>query len=282
MLILTIYNVVSQERKKYMNQFDTLFGGQKALIGMVHLLALPGTNGFTGDMKNIVKTALDDAQALEKGGMNALLIENFGDAPFAKKLTEEQLAALAAAAAIVGDKAGIPVGIDAAFCDYKAAIACAKASQAKFVRLSVYVDTMECTAGIIEPCCSQALDYRSQIKADEVLIFADIQVKYANMVMSSVNIEASAKSAENAQADAVIVTATATGSQSVSETAQRVKQVIKTPILIGSGLSIENAGQNLQNADGAIVGACLKQNGIITNTVDFDRVKAFVAAAKGQ
>ena len=55
---------------------------ERTLIGMVHLAPLPGSPRWDGSMERATTQALADARALATGGMDALLIENWGDAPF--------------------------------------------------------------------------------------------------------------------------------------------------------------------------------------------------------
>src|SRR2546429_6730633 len=54
----------------------------RTLIGMVHLQPLPGSPRWEGSMARVIEAALADARALVEGGIDALLVENFGDAPF--------------------------------------------------------------------------------------------------------------------------------------------------------------------------------------------------------
>ena len=60
-----------------------ILGIPKAVIGMVHLRALPGSPRWAGSMDEVTRAALDDARALADGGADALLVENYGDVPFA-------------------------------------------------------------------------------------------------------------------------------------------------------------------------------------------------------
>lgn len=255
-----------------MNRFNEVFGNNKAIIGMVHLLPLPGSPNFHGDMERIYEQAIYDAKALEEGGVSALMVENFGDTPYPKKLSLEQSTALAAAAAVVKKNTKLPIGIDAAFCDYQSALACAKASGADFVRLAVFVDTVECFLGIFEPCCSEALRYRKQLQAEDIMIFADVQVKHTHMLLNNIDIVESAKVALSCGADGIIVTGVATGAETPIETVKRVKAGINCPVLIGSGVKAENIKEQMSIADGAIVGSSLKQNDIVTNKVDVKKV----------
>jgi predicted TIM-barrel enzyme len=52
-----------------------------------------------------------------------------------------------------------------------------------------------------------------------------------------------------------------------------------TPLLVGSGASPENAADLFSLADALIVGTSVKRDGVVTNRVDPDRVRAFVRAA---
>jgi len=62
--------------------FETLFGGQKPIIGMVHLRPLPGAPNYGGSMEEIWDAALADLEALTEGGITAAIVENFGDVPY--------------------------------------------------------------------------------------------------------------------------------------------------------------------------------------------------------
>lgn len=52
------------------------------IIGMVHLLPLPGAPRWAGSLDEVRERALADARALEAGGVDGIIVENFGDAPF--------------------------------------------------------------------------------------------------------------------------------------------------------------------------------------------------------
>ncbi|MBZ0269311.1 phosphorybosylanthranilate isomerase, partial [bacterium] len=66
-----------------MTPFTDLFGGVKPLIGMVHLRPLPGSP-VDGTMEAALDAAREDAEALVGAGVDGLIVEHFGDAPFAK------------------------------------------------------------------------------------------------------------------------------------------------------------------------------------------------------
>lgn len=254
--------------------------GGKFIFGMVHCKALPGTAFFGGNMKEIMDLAVKDAITLEKAGVDAIIVENMGDDPFGEKLDTPQIAALSAVAAVVAENVKIPLGIDAAMNDYEAALSIAKAVGADFVRIPVFVDTVEFTGGIIQPCARQAMILRKNLGAEDVKILADIQVKHSHMVLTHVSIEDSATAAQAAGADGIIVTGTHIGTETPMEIIKRVKAVTNIPLVVGSGFKTENAKEQLEIADGAIVGSSIKEGGVFTNPVSLELTKELVDRVK--
>ena len=253
--------------------------GKQFILGMVHCLPLPGTPKYDGNMTRIIDQALADAHNLERAGVDAVIIENMGDDPFAIDLDVAQSTALAAIAALVRREVDLPIGIDAAMNDYRSALSIAQAVGGDFVRLPVFVDTVEFYGcGIIEPCARKAMYYRKAIDAENVLVFADIQVKHTHMVLPHVPIEHSALSARDCGADALIVTGTRIGTETPIEIIKRVKKVVDIPVIAGSGVTTANVAEQLAIADGAIVGSSLKEGGVISNPVSYDLTKALVDA----
>lgn len=263
-----------------MGNIDFFKKGGKFIFGMVHCKALPGTAFFDGDMQKIIDLAVQDAITLEKAGVDAMIVENMGDDPFAEKLDTAQVAALAAVSAVVATKVKVPLGIDAAMNDYEAALSIAKAVGADFVRIPVFVDTVEFSGGIIEPCARKAMILRKNLGAENVKILADIQVKHSHMVLTHVSIEDSAKVAEGSGADGIIVTGTHIGTETPMEIIERVRAVTKVPLIVGSGFKTENAKQQLEIADGAIVGSSIKEGGVFTNPVSYELTKELVDSVK--
>ena len=55
---------------------EQTFGAPKYVIGVVHLLPLPGSPRWKGQMSRVLKRAVADARALESGGVDGLIVEN--------------------------------------------------------------------------------------------------------------------------------------------------------------------------------------------------------------
>lgn len=123
---------------------------------------------------------------------------------------------------------------------------------------------------------------RRQLGAEDIAVFADVQVKHSHMVNPSVSLEDSVQAAADCGADALIVTGLSTGLETPMETVSRAKEASKLPVIIGSGFAPEIAAQQLAVADGAIVGSALKQGGVITAPVDAGLCRLVVQAVRGR
>lgn len=245
--------------------------GAGTIIGMVHCPPLPGTAGYDGNMERILERARQDAVTLEKAGVNAVIVENMGDTPFAAVLGTGQTCALTAAALEVRRAISIPVGIDAAFNDYRAALSVAAVVGAAFVRIPVFVDTVVFSGGVISPCARACMDFRRSLGAEHIRILADIQVKHAFMLVPGITPEQSARMAADCGADAILVTGTQTGEETPLALVQRVKRAVPLPVLVASGFTAQNAAMQLAWADGAVVGSGLKEGGNLSNPISFQR-----------
>ena len=256
---------------------DVIYNDKGFVIGMVHCLALPGTMDYDGNCERIYAQAVEDALTLEKCGVDAIIVENMGDGPFAQKLDIAQISALAVATSKVKDAVSIPVGVDAAFCDYETSLSIAHAVGGEFVRIPVFVDTVEFYGGMIYPCARDCMNFRKNLGAENIMVLADIQVKHTNMLLPHVSIESSAKSAAACGADAIIVTGSAIGVETPIEMIKRVKDVVHIPVIAGSGVNAQNIKDQFQIADGAIVGSSLKEGGVISNPISEKLVRELLA-----
>src|SRR6266545_4357009 len=86
---------------------------RKLFIGVVHLLPLPGSPRWGGGIDAVIARAVADARAYEHGGADAVIVENFGDAPFTKgAVPPETVAAMAAAGTAVRAAVKLPLGFN--------------------------------------------------------------------------------------------------------------------------------------------------------------------------
>src|SRR5262245_42498391 len=158
-----------------------MFRGRRPIIGMVHLLPLPGSPRAR-TLEEIRAAAIADARTLARGGVDAILVENYGDAPFTSGSVEPQvIAVMAVIAAEVRTSSGLPLGINVLRNDALSALAVAVASGASFIRVNVHVGAAATDQGHIDGRAFDTLRYRKLLGAD-VAIFADVFVKHARPV----------------------------------------------------------------------------------------------------
>lgn len=264
-----------------MGSMRDLFGNAPAIIGMVHLKPLPGAPRASESMAAIFEAARADAVALEKGGVSAILLENFGDAPFyPDAVPPETVSAMAAIAQQVKNRINVPLGINVLRNDGEAALAIAHAVGAQFIRVNVLAGSAVTDQGVISSQANSILRLRKNLQA-EVKILADVHVKHATPLGAQPIEQAASELFERALADAVIVTGSATGARIDLDTLQRVRRALPDRYLIaGSGVTAENAAQILQLADAAIVGTYFKADGKVGQPVQPDRVTTLTSKLK--
>ncbi|MGC9209343.1 MAG: BtpA/SgcQ family protein [Nitrososphaeria archaeon] len=122
---------------KRLRSLKDMFKVEKPIIGMVHLIPLPGSPGYSGwSMDVVIEKALRDARALVENGVDGLIVENMWDLPYyvAKEVPPEEMTAHAVAAREVVKAFDVPVGITVIHNGGRVALAIAKASGAKFIR----------------------------------------------------------------------------------------------------------------------------------------------------
>jgi membrane complex biogenesis BtpA family protein len=246
---------------------------QKILIGVIHLKPLPGSPRWSGDLERVVQLAVADAVAYEKGGAHAVFIENFGDVPFAKtKVGPEVIAAMCAAGRAIRAAVKLPIGFNVLRNDAQAALALCAACGGSFIRVNVHSGAMLTDQGLIEGDAHGTLRYRERI-CPHAEIFADVHVKHAVPLGDWPIEDAAQDTVERGLADALIVSGTGTGKAVNIDDLNRVRAACpRAKILLGSGVTAENADQFLKKADGFIVGSSLKKNGRLENPVDARRV----------
>lgn len=247
---------------------------------MVHLDALPGAPGFCGDLKVVEDHALRDALALAEGGVDAIMIENFGDVPFgAGRAGAETVAAMTRCAWAVGQAAALPLGINVLRNDVRSALAIARAVEASFVRVNVHIGLRLTDQGMIQGEAFDTLRYRAAIGARDVKIWADLDVKHSQPLVKADPLIEVEELVHRGLADAIIVTGSTTGRPPQKEALSGLRDRAGVPVVVGSGLTADTMAEFSALLDVCIVGTHFKEEGILSRPVDADRVRAFMKAA---
>ena len=261
---------------------NSLFAsGRKILIGVVHLKPLPGSPRWNGNLNALLDFAVADARAYEKGGADAVFIENFGDVPFTKaNVAPETISAMTAAGCAIRTAIKLPIGFNVLRNDARAALALCSVCGGDFIRVNVHTGAMLTDQGLIEGDAYHTLRYRAQLRS-RAQIFADVHVKHA-VPLGNWTLEDSAHDTmERGLADALIVSGVGTGQAADMNDVERVRLACpKAKLLLGSGVTATNVKDYLRFADGVIVGSSLKRNGKLANPVDAKRVAGLVKAMR--
>ncbi len=222
-----------------------------------------------------------DAAAYAAGGVDAVMVENFGDVPFgAGAVGPHVVAVMTLAVAAVMAETGLPVGVNVLRNDVQGAVGIAAATGAAFVRANVYVGAAVTDQGVIEGRAEEVQALIRRLGA-RVGIWADVDVKHAAPLARRPVSELAEDAVERGMAAAVIVTGSGTGRPAASADLRAVRAAVpRTPLYVGSGVTADLVGGLLAVADGAIVGTAAKIGGVVTNPVEEARVRAIVEAAR--
>jgi len=246
------------------------------MIGMLHAPALAGSPSYQGGWNKVLPFILKDAESLTRGGVDALMIENYGDLPFFPDcVPPETVAQLAVLARTVKKTFKLPLGINVLRNDGSAALAIAKASGADFIRVNILTGARLTDQGIIQGKAHELMRFRKKIDASHIQVFADVAVKYSSS-LSERTLEAEVEETlHRSGADGLIVSGAGTGKPVDLERLKTVKKMASsTPVWIGSGVTVENIDELSPFADGFIVGSSLKPS--LEAPIEEQRVKKLV------
>lgn len=266
------------------NAIQDIFSRKKAVIGVIHCDAFPGSPKYQGKpVQHIIDRALRDADNYLSGGVHGLIVENHGDIPFAKPedIGPETSAIMAVITEKIRERFGAPLGINVLANAAIPAIATALASGADFVRVNQWANAYIANEGFIEGAAAKALRYRNQLRAEHIRVFADSHVKHgSHAIVADRSIQELTRDVDFFEADAVIATGQRTGDSATMNEIDEIRAATELPLLVGSGVTPENICQILGRTQGVIVASTLKVDGVWWNEVELARVKHFMSVAQ--
>jgi membrane complex biogenesis BtpA family protein len=266
------------------NAIKDIFKTDKAVIGMIHLKPLPGAPHFKGgNLDEVYDFAMKDVETYHQGGVDGFIVENAWDLPFSKPedIGMETVSALTALTVRIKQNTHLPIGIN---CLANAAIpslAVAKAADVPFIRVNQWVNAYVANEGLMEGQSGKVLRYRSNIKGENIKIFADVHVKHgSHSIVADRSLAEQTRDAVFFDADVLIATGNRTGDETQTDEVLGIKSNTDLPVIVGSGMTKDNAEKILSLCSGCIVGSSLKQDGLWWNHVDPARVKEFMDVVK--
>jgi membrane complex biogenesis BtpA family protein len=232
-------------------------------------------------MEAVIERAVADARSVADGGMDGVIVENFGDAPFyPAAVPAETIAAMTRVVLAVRETVTLPVGVNVLRNDPIAALGIAAACGAAFIRVNVHVGAAWTDQGLIVGRAHETLRARARL-SPAVRILADVAVKHATSVVPRPIAEEAKECLDRGRADAIILTGAATGSPVDFDALVTVRGALPdAAVLVGSGVGLDNVTELLRVANGAIVGTAVKLDGVVASPVDPRRVREIVERAR--
>lgn len=226
-----------------MKAFSEVFKETKPIIGVIHL---KGT-----DEADIRERAKREIALYLSGGLDGIIVEDyFGTYPnlvWALGYLQEQ-------------KIGIPYGVNCLNFD-SLCFKLARDFSCDFLQLDSVV-------GHVKPRDEATLDafFALERPTCDALVLGGVRFKY-QPVLSEHTVEEDIETAKG-RCDAICVTGDGTGMEAPIDKIRRFKLACgDTPLIICSGVNVDNCAEQLAVADGAVVGSFFKDTGKDTGDV---------------
>jgi membrane complex biogenesis BtpA family protein len=260
-----------------------LTGTSKSIIGMVHLPALPGTPLYDSDkgMQGIRDWVARDLEALQGGGIDAVMFCNENDRPYVLDADVASVAAMADVVATMRSELSVPFGVNVLW-DPKSTIALAAATGAAFCR-EIFTGAFAGDFGLWVRSAGDTFRYRREVGAERCRLIFNINAEFAAQIAPRPLPEVARSVVFSSMPDAICVSGPITSQPAEASSLAEVYAAVKdsgVPVLINTGFRASNAAELLEFADGAIVGSSLKVDGVTWNPVEQDRVKTLMAAVR--
>ena len=264
-----------------MSWLKEVIGTEKAIISMLHLQPMPGDPAYdkTKGMKYVVEKAKEDLDALQEGGVDAIMFSNEYSLPYLTRVNCETVAAMARIIGELQPYISIPYGVNVLW-DPIASLDLAAAVDAKFVR-EIFTGVYASDFGLWDTDCGKVVRHQHAIGAENVKLLFNI-VPEAAQYLAHRDIKQIAKSTVfNCRPDALCVSGLTAGSPTDMTVLKDVKDTVpNTVVLANTGCRKETIEGLLGIADGAVVATTFKYEGKFENQVDKRRVKEFMDIVK--
>jgi hypothetical protein len=261
--------------------FDCFGHKKKVVIAMAHIGALPGSPLYdaAGGLAKLVDGVLADTEALQAGGVDAIMFGNENDRPYVFKAPPEGIAAMTAIIQAVKPALRVPFGVNYLW-DPITSVSIGAVTGAAFVR-EIFTGLFASDMGLWQPDCAAASRLRMSLGRPDMKMLFNINAEFAHS-LDQRPIALRARSAVfSSLADAILVSGPITGQPAEQSDLRAVADAVKeVPIFANTGVNIDNVRDVLSVASGVVIGTHFKHDGITWNAVDRARVKRFMDVVK--
>ena len=258
-----------------------LFAVEKPVIGMCHMRAMPGDPQFDREkgMPWVYDQACADLLALQEGGVDAVMFSNEFSLPYLKKVEPITVASMAAVIGELKREIHIPYGVNVLW-DPAASIDLAMATGAQFVR-EIFTGVYASDFGLWNTNVGEVIRHQHAIGAQGVRLLFNIVPESAVYLGERQIAEIAYSTVFNNRPDALCVSGLTAGGETSTQTLKLVKEAVPdTPVFANTGVRLDNVAEQLEIADGAVIGTAFKRDGHTWNSIDPGRVRALMDKVK--
>ena len=250
----------------------------KFLAAMIAVLPLPGSPLYDGDDQRVKDQALGDLDMYKKAGVDSIIFENDHDLPYIQPPLDEKAIALMTEICIEARKRFYgPIGIQMLEAANLTSLEIAADADLDYIRVEAFVFAHVGGSGIINGSAGRILRRRKELNAEQIKVFADVKKKHGSHSLTiDLDIKDEIMQAEFFLADGVIVTSQFTGVNPDKNDLIKAKKATKLPVLIGSGMNVNNITEYLPLADGFIVGSYFRKEGKFLEKLEEGRLNKFM------
>lgn len=258
-----------------------MFGTERPVIGLLHLRPLPGDPFYPDgcSIRDVIDAARADLVALQRGGIDGILVTNEFSVPYEKHVSPVTVGAMSTVVGALLDEIEVPFGCEAIY-DGDASLDVCAATGASFTRC-VFTDVWAGDLGLINRDVATTLRHKRALRLDDLRLFYFVTSEGEGNLGRRTTEELVESLAFNCRPDAYVVGGNAAGESPNAESLARIGDIAgETPVVCGTGCRKDNVGSIFSAAHGAFVGTSLKVDGKIENPVDEDRVRTMMDAAR--
>ena len=236
------------------------------------------TPKYNNSVSEIIDAAISEVEIYKSAGIDGIAVENMHDVPYLKNEVGHEITSIMSIIAYeVKKRSNLPCGIQVLSSANKAALAIAKSAELDFIRAEGFVFGHLADEGYIDANGGELLRYRRSINAENIAVFTDIKKKHSSHALTSdISIEETAKAAEYFLSDGLIVTGFSTAEPADTNEIKKIKKGCHLPVIVGSGVTLNNVAQYLSISDAIIVGSYFKKEGFWANSLEYDKIVRFM------
>ena len=211
-----------------------------------------------------VKRAMEEISIFEEEGINGAIIENYHGS------VEDVVQTLKKTA---NTKPKIAIGVNVLPNEFEQSFTLSHKYRADFIQIDYIAGRYN----------SGEFDYDTYSSCKQrypnIITLGGVWPKYYYPVEGS-DLEVDLREAKT-RAEAIVVTGAGTGMETPLKKIRKFREIIGGhPLVVGAGLTVDNAYEQLCISDGAIVGTYFKKGGDTQNPIDREKIRKFMSIVR--